>query len=136
MVICMDRVLLMENADFKIENVFWTYLCAALSLSAVLTEKYILSKLTLKSKKLESLSYKLILYKKATILRFVLLEIPIITSLAAFGLTRNVFFLALSITIMIYLLAIYPNNEKMISKCNPNIQQMVFFQNPDLPLTD
>ena len=135
-VIFVDLGFKMEEASFKIENSFWIFFCPLLSLSAVLAEKYINSKLSLKSKNTTSLSSMLADYKKATILRFLLLEIPIIMSLLVFGWTRNVFFLALSILTMIYLFTIYPQMDKLIATCKPNAKQMVFFNNPNLTITD
>ena len=78
-----------------------------------------------------SLKDKLLRYQTARIVKYLLLEVPILFGLVIYMNTGNMFYLLVSVMVLIYFFTLFPRREKIIKELNMDRQQQILFNKPD-----
>ncbi|MCK0189281.1 hypothetical protein [Arenibacter sp. F20364] len=78
--------------------------------------------------KLNSLNGKLVLYLQACIVRFAFVEGAVIFSTIAYRLNPNIFYLVISLLLVLYLFKLRPGKNMVISDLELNLEDQHYFQ--------
>ena len=84
--------------------------------------------------KSNSLREKLVLYQQTTIVRYAILDAATFFSAIAFMLSSNVFYLVISLLLLLYLIKLRPTKWKLLEDLALNKEDTMQFQNEDRPL--
>lgn len=109
------------------KNVF-VYLVPTIAMLSYFISNYLFGKQLRDIKKLNSLNGKLALYLQACIVRYAFLEGAAIFSTIAYGLDNNIFFLVISLLLILYLFKLRPTINKVISDLELNLEEQQNFQ--------
>ena len=84
----------------------------------------------------KSLKKKLLQYQKACILRFAILEGAVFLSSTSFMITNNIFYLVISILLILYLIKLKPTKKTLVRDLNFSMVEKQKFQEGNNPLED
>lgn len=117
--------------DFSNSKELYFYLVPGLALIGVLGGNYMFQKKITELSNIKSLKEKLTEYQTASIIKYASLEGPAILGIFAFQEEGNLYYLFISIILIIILLAQKPSKVKIESEINLNYGQMNQFNKSD-----
>ncbi len=84
--------------------------------------------------KRNSLSKKVIHYQQTCMVRYAILDVATVFSAIAFMLSRNVFYLVISLLLLLYLIKLRPTKGKLVEDLVLSKEDRLQFENEDRPL--
>jgi divalent metal cation (Fe/Co/Zn/Cd) transporter len=116
------------SVGFPKDNNVFVYLVPTIAVLSYFISNYLFYKQLKEIAKLNSLKGKLILYLKACIVRFAFLEGAAIFSIIAYRLNNNIFYLVISLLLILYLFKLRPSKNQVISDLGLNLEDQQDFQ--------
>ncbi|MCM4171715.1 hypothetical protein DHD32_09495 [Arenibacter sp. TNZ] len=109
------------------ENVF-IYLVPIVAIIAYFGSNYLFNKQLASILKSNSLMERLMLYQKASVIRFAILEGAAFLSTIAFMLHKNIFYLVISVLLILYLFKLRPTKKKVMDHLSLSLEEQQYFQ--------
>ena len=114
--------------DFTVDNNVFVYLVPTIAVLSYFISNYVFGKQLKDLAKLNSLKSKLVLYLQACVVRYAFIEGAAILSTIAYRLNNHIFYLVISLLLILYLFKLRPNKNKVINDLELRLKDQQFFQ--------
>ena len=119
---------------FPTGNNVFVYLVPVISMIAYFGSNYYFQKKLAYMINSNSLREKLVLYQQTSIVRYAILDAATFFSAIAFMFSSNVFYLVISLLLLLYLIKLRPTKGKLAEDLALNKEETLRFQNENRPL--
>lgn len=119
---------------FPSGNNAFVYLVPVIAMIAYFGSNYYFQKKLANMIKRNSLSKKVIHYQQTCMVRYAILDVATVFSAIAFMLSRNVFYLVISLLLLLYLIKLRPTKGKLVEDLVLSKEDRLQFENEDRPL--
>ncbi len=113
--------------DFTKDNNVFVYLVPTIAMLSYFISNYVFGKQLKDLTKLNSLKSKLMLYLQACVVRYAFIEGAAILSTIAFRLNNHIFYLVISLLLILYLFKLRPSKDKVINELQLKLKDQQFF---------
>ncbi|RAJ07043.1 hypothetical protein [Arenibacter echinorum] len=114
--------------DFTKDNNVFVYLVPTIAMLSYFISNYVFGKQLKDLTKLNSLKSKLMLYLQACVVRYAFIEGAAILSTIAYRLNNHIFYLVISLLLILYLFKLRPTKNKVINDLELKLKDQHFFQ--------
>ncbi|MEZ4971167.1 MAG: hypothetical protein R2814_16175 [Flavobacteriaceae bacterium] len=116
--------------DFSKDHNIFVYLVPTLAMLSYFISNYVFGKQLKDLTKLNSLKSKWVLYLQACVVRFSFIEGAAILSTIVFRLDNHIFYLVISLLLILYLFKLRPTKTKIIMDMELSLEDQQFFNLP------
>lgn len=113
--------------DIKNNGDPFIFIAPLLAIGGIVAGNLIFKQLLIALESKVSLSEKMMGYQTALIIRFALLEGPSLFGIVAYMISGNLFFLAITVMLMLYFLSLRPTKDKMENDLNLGFEEKMDF---------
>lgn len=113
--------------DFSKDHNIFVYLVPTLAMLSYFISNYVFGKQLKDLTKLNSLKSKWVLYLQACVVRFSFIEGAAILSTIVFRLDNHIFYLVISLLLILYLFKLRPTKNKIIRDMELSLEDQQFF---------
>jgi hypothetical protein len=113
--------------DFSEDHNVFVYLVPTLAILSYFISNYVFGKQLKDLTKLNSLKSKLILYLQACVVRFSFIEGAAILATIVFRLDNHIFYLVISLLLILYLFKLRPTKKKIMIDLELSLEEQQFF---------